>query len=239
MSRCWWLKNLPSVGQAGPNGLRWVRRNAIDPAGKIHSLCSGLRSSELQSTFRLPDFESWVPFDQVSSFIAREPSQDRQAVRTLWLLGGSTVGVVKDRGGPTIIDYKDRFPDDFQPVLILDASGRVRSTYRLWEEGRKTLRVLPAGRKRYKNLRIHVWKTGGGKAAFRTGASKLIEGIAATINTKPEESWLVVLHKEEPGRSSQTDTRPKTVDPRSGREPRKRILHNLGQREGNQQLQGR
>ena len=37
----------------------------------------------------------------------------------------------------------------------------------------------------------------GANQRFDPRASELIEGIAATINTKPEEQWLVILHKED------------------------------------------
>jgi len=82
-------------------------------------------------------------------------------------------------------------------VVILDVSGRVRKTYQFWEEYRRDLVILPTAIKRYDNLTIHVWDKGASKSAFRSSSSDLIEGIAATINTKPNEEWLVIMHKED------------------------------------------
>jgi hypothetical protein len=49
--------------------------------------------------------------------------------------------------------------------------------------------------KRYDRLAIHLWRTGGGKRAFQTNGDKLAEGIAKTIETKPDQRWLVVIHR--------------------------------------------
>jgi hypothetical protein len=112
-------------------------------------------------------------------------------------LSGKTVRITHDPKGNTLLDYRNHLPADFFPVVILDASGRVRTTYEFWEKHRRTLVKLATADKRYDNLRIHVWNRGGGKSAFRSNSRDLIEGIAATINTKPEEPWLVILHKED------------------------------------------
>ena len=64
---------------------------------------------------------------------------------------------------------------------------------------RGDLVILATAGKRYDNLTIHVWNRGGGKSAFRSQSSELIEGIAATINSKPHAPWLVILHKEDEG----------------------------------------
>ena len=103
----------------------------------------------------------------------------------------------RDVIGNTLLDYRNHLPEDFYPVVIFDASGRVRQTYRNWQKDRGNLVILATANKRYDNLNIHVWDRGGGKSAFRNQSSDLIEGIAATINTKPEEEWLVIAHKED------------------------------------------
>ena len=102
-----------------------------------------------------------------------------------------------DLRGNTLLDYRNHLPKDFYPVVILDASGRVRTTYEFWQKDRRNLVKLATADKSYTNLNIHVWNKGGGKSAFRTNPVDLIEGIAATINLKPDEQWLVVLHKED------------------------------------------
>lgn len=120
----------------------------------------------------------------------------RLAMSALWYLSGRTVTVRQDgRYGNTALDYRDTFPADLSPILILDASGRVRTTYADIEKERGTLVRLKTSPKHYGPLTVNVWTTGGGKGSFRRNGDKLIEGIAATINTKPNEEWLVVVHK--------------------------------------------
>ena len=76
---------------------------------------------------------------------------------------------------------------------------RYERCYQNWQNDRGNLVTLATAHKKYDNLTVHVWNRGGGKEAFRTNFTNLIEGIAATINLKPDEKWLVILHKEDEG----------------------------------------
>jgi hypothetical protein len=98
--------------------------------------------------------------------------------------------------GNTVLDYRETLPEGLAPLVILDASGRVRTTYRQWRENRGGLELLTPASKRYDNLTVHCWQTGGGKSAFRQNGQALLDGIAETINSKPDEDWLVVHHKD-------------------------------------------
>jgi hypothetical protein len=118
-------------------------------------------------------------------------------ITELWLLSGKTVSVCRDGTyGNTMVNYRETLPEGLAPLVVLDASGRVRSTYDQWEENRGGLTRLAAAPKRYDNLTVHCWRTNGGKSAFKQNGRTLLDGIAATINTKPNEEWLVVFHKE-------------------------------------------
>jgi hypothetical protein len=81
-------------------------------------------------------------------------------------------------------------------MVILDASGRVRETYRLWEEERGGLVRLKDAPKDYCNLTIKVWPRGGGKASVDRHGDDLLRGIAATVNQRPNEKWLIIHHKD-------------------------------------------
>jgi hypothetical protein len=117
-------------------------------------------------------------------------------VETLWKLFGRMVSVRHD--GPskaTMLDYEETLPKGIAPMLVLDASARVRRTYDLWARDRGGMVCLPSAPKDYRNLRLHVWNRGGGKGAFRRHTEELIDAIASTILTKPNEEWLVFFHK--------------------------------------------
>jgi hypothetical protein len=125
-------------------------------------------------------------------------AMDQSAVSDLWPLFGKTVSVRKDGAmGATILDYVETLPKDIGPLLVLDASGRVRATYTEWEEKRGGLVRLRSAPKRYDDLTVHVWNRSGGKGAFREKGDELAEGIILTVNSKPTEDWLVVVHRED------------------------------------------
>lgn len=124
------------------------------------------------------------------------PVGDVAAVESLWFLLGRHVAVRRDgRFGTTILDYRETPPDDIKPLLALDASARVRTLYRLWENCRGGLMMLPSATKDYSNHTIHVWDHAGGKSAFESKGDGLLAGIANAIRSKPHEEWLIVHHK--------------------------------------------
>lgn len=169
---------------------------------ELDDLCSRLRSTEDGTALQLDDFAAThgVDLNDVLGLIQNCPEAQKSAAENLWHLSGKMVTVRKDgKFGQTILDYRDTLPEDLAPLLVLDASGRVRTVYRHWEERRGGLVSLSSAPKRYDNLTLHIWKTGGGKDAFRRNGTKLVDGIASTIMTKADQEWLVVHHKDKCG----------------------------------------
>ena len=122
----------------------------------------------------------------------------RDAATSIFALAGKAARVWRNnRDGSAVLSYRDTLPDDLQPLLVLDASGRVRETYAAMERHRGLVRLRPAP-KDYSPLRIHWWSRGGGKSSFADHGDDLAAGIAATIKTKPAERWLVVVHRRDP-----------------------------------------
>lgn len=164
----------------------------------LEALFSDLRKLPEGHRFLLPDFatDHDVDLNEVLRLMDARKNQEINPAQTLWFLSGKTVTVRRDGAfGETMLDYRNSLPDGLSPILVLDASGRVRTLYRHWEERRGGLVRLPSAPKRYDNLTVHVWQTGGGKGAFKRRGDQLLDGIASTINAKPEEEWLVVHHK--------------------------------------------
>ena len=121
----------------------------------------------------------------------------REAASALWFLSGRTCTVRRDDNlGNTLLDYDNSMPIDLAPMLIMDASGRVRRTYHDVEKHRGNLVRLGTATKNYEPLKVHIWQRGGGKSAFQRHGDKLADGIAETILTKPDEPWLVVIHQQ-------------------------------------------
>jgi hypothetical protein len=121
----------------------------------------------------------------------------QMTVRALFFLGGKAARVWRDNAsGAAALHYRDTLPDDLKPLLVLDASGRVRQTYadQVRYRGLKRLREA---RKDYTPLTVHWWKRGGGKASFKTGGAEIAKGVAVTILERPAERWLCVIHRQD------------------------------------------
>lgn len=118
-----------------------------------------------------------------------------RAVSALWFISGKTVAIHKDGNEPTALDYRETLRPDLAPMVITDASGRVRTAYRDMEAERRTLVRLKTASKLYDRLTVNVWTTSGSKTGFKANASELCVGVAKTVDTKPQEKWLVVCHK--------------------------------------------
>ena len=172
------------------------------------------------SSFLVPDLVAVHGVDMTTALNATgadERPERREAISSLWFLFGRVVTVRRDgKYGTTILDYKETLPASLTPLLVLDASSReqVRATYRLWADHRGGVVRLPEAPKNYSPLTIHLWRRGGGKAAFRgRDRDDLADGIANTVNAKPDEPWLVVFHK---GTDTETAVRSRLDKVRTG-----------------------
>jgi hypothetical protein len=156
------------------------------------------KTTEDRGRLVVPNFEAdfGCSLKMVEEAIGDTQSALIDDATVLWALAGKTATVRKDgTRGHTMLDYEDVLPRDFMPLLVLDASGRVRATYEQWRKGRQTLVRLEAAPKRYNALKVHVWKRGGGKGSLVLHQQTIADGVASTINTKPDEEWLIVHHK--------------------------------------------
>jgi hypothetical protein len=114
-------------------------------------------------------------------------------------MSGRTIAIRSDgpHHGNALLTYRNTLPADLAPLLVLDASGRVRETYNEMEQHRGNLVRLRGAIKKYDRVTLHVWETASGKGAFAKGESqahRLMDGITETIKAKPAEPWLVVHH---------------------------------------------
>jgi hypothetical protein len=128
----------------------------------------------------------------------KDDDAKRRDLSFLWWLSDRTVVVRKDDAtNRAAVEYNETLPADLAPMVILDASGRVRSTYSDMENDRGMLVRLKSATKLYDKLTVHTWTVGGGKRAFQRNGNKLMDGIARTIDTKSDERWLVVVHQKD------------------------------------------
>jgi hypothetical protein len=188
-----------------------ARRLSVDFNSALDDFMVTLKRTPLGGLITIPDWTE-IPNVSVNSLLQELTEADRatsewrgrddgvrqehqRAVKSLFFLAGRSARVWQDnQTGASVLAYRDTLPVDMKPMLVLDASGRVRQTYRDMKKQGLLVPLRPAV-KDYAPLTIHWWKRGGGKAAFYTGGNELAKGIAETIAQQPDEDWLVVHHK--------------------------------------------
>jgi hypothetical protein len=190
--------------------LEHVRRPEPMFAQGIEEVFSALGTMKDRATFNVPDLareHGLRPSDVIK--LLNYPSQAQRVVITdIFDLFGRVATVRFDGiNGRSLVTYRDTLPKDLLPILVLDASGRVRTTYKFWEEQRGGLKMLPAAPKSYDDLTISVWDRAGGKSAFERDGDVLLKGIAQTMNERPDEEWLVIHHKTIQGMDFEADLR--------------------------------
>lgn len=169
-------------------------------ASTLRTIFSRVQDASDGDSIVMPNYVEQYRFDR-QSFLEVGPEGDRDLLEFLFTVSGKPVSIKQDgkRGG-TVLTFKDVMPTNIAPLVVLDASGRVRVFYDDLKE-RGVVHVLKTAAKNYEPLKIHHWNKGGGKQAFRDPkqCALLVEGIAKAIATKPDEAWLVVHHKEGKG----------------------------------------
>ncbi len=123
-----------------------------------------------------------------------------EAIQDLRKLAGQKVRLVDaGRGDIQLAGAAQALPADFAPAVILDASGRVRGTYKLWEEHLGSLTRLPAAANDYRNLKLSLWQRGSGKQSLAIPAvrAEVVRAMADVIN-EDDEDWLIIHYKDQP-----------------------------------------
>lgn len=163
----------------------------------IDTLDQELKKSNGNESYEWPDIE------EVSGTTLWSARRDLKEPYTTYLdslyaLSGRCVLLRKTHNTSpliTALDNRDAIPEDLAPMVILDASGRIRSTYRQWEKQKSNLVQLPSAVMNYQNLTVRVMDRGSGKDAWLKHGAALAQEVAKLIDSKPDEDWLVVYHK--------------------------------------------
>jgi hypothetical protein len=163
----------------------------------IDKLEGDLKAAGDHSVFTWPDVED---ASGTSLWSAKRRLQGGlvKHLERLYDLSGRCVRLNKSGKGlavTTALDSRDVIPDDLAPAVILDASGRLRTSYKLWEQHKGNLVRLPSATKSYQNLIVHIMNKGSGKTAWSDNGEELAQEVAHLIDTKPDEEWLVIHHK--------------------------------------------
>lgn len=133
--------------------------------------------------------------------VSRLPKAEKtKAVLALKTMAGQEVLISSDpRKGLLLVHLQKPLPEDLAPMIVLDASGRVRETYRMWEQHRPDLVVIAEAPGDYRNLIVNHWDRTGSRSAFSDAEDRSLvlktvaDLIAADDNQKAQ--WLVIHYK--------------------------------------------
>lgn len=161
-------------------------------AGTLAEFASELGGTEDKEPILVPEIDA--SFDGVRLLL--ETDSQRDAWEAIWKLAGRLCRVRRDYKYNAVLTYEDFLPKDIGPMLILDASGEQRDTYRLWFEHRKGLSFLPSPKKLYNGLTVHHWNKGSGREAKKNDGEKLVEGVVKAIEEIPQGKSILIVHRK-------------------------------------------
>lgn len=174
-----------------------LKRQLPELAAELRALLISMWASGDDPTVRIPEALGKA----LRPTFYQKDQQLSESLEVLSRLAGQDVARI-DRGHGDIylVGTSTPLPDDFAPVVILDASGRVRSTYDVWEATGGPLRRLRVAANDYSRLRVHHWQHQVGKVALNTlGAIEdVAKAVTDVIEGEPTSSWLIVSYKEHP-----------------------------------------
>ncbi|MBB5372278.1 hypothetical protein [Acidocella aromatica] len=203
MVRAWDEAYLPglhvAIGDEAILGvLQHLPRRMTDLKAALRRFADDLTAAGHNEPIAIPDFQKHVdqPLQDLADSIPRA-TRAADVLRGLALVGG-TLGRVSKQDGKmgTLVSYGDTRPDDFAPVIVLDASARVRHTYRDMEAHRGNIVMLESATKDYGPLTVHIRHTSATRDALedRDTRQALAQDMAALIRSRPDEQWLIVTH---------------------------------------------
>jgi hypothetical protein len=177
---------------------RLLRHQSPEFAQEVQRFVSRLWGAKEHEAVVIPDTFKSAP--KLSKAV--KDAVMAEVLETMDRLSGRTTTMVDvGAAGLHLAGASAPLPPDFAPVVILDASGRVRSTYRIWENEIGDLHRLPHAANDYRNLKVNVWQRSVGQtgAIKKPGAlDEIVQAVAEVIDSDPASSWLVVCYKEHP-----------------------------------------
>ncbi len=171
-------------------------------AHRLVEMAREIEAAADDSLYAVPDLEVTygVSLNDALGLLRNRADDRASVISTLWSLQGQAGRVRRDGTcGNTLLDFTDTLPADLAPMVILDASGRIRETYPLWERARGTLTHLRTAPKSYGALTIHVWERSGGKDAYTKHGEEIADGVVEVLSretTDPGDETLLVIHKK-------------------------------------------
>lgn len=183
------IEALPdAIGTKSPNLARKIEAMRLDRQERVAGHRIRIPGDLREEAFKL----SYGGKDWLSS-------EHLKALEGLAYLSGCSAIISQDNRYPEVcglylVGASSPLPEDLAPCIIMDASANLRNSYKAWVSRTGKVKFLAAPQVSYRNLDIHWWNTGAGKAVLGnpTAREKIVGVVVATINDKPCERWLVI-----------------------------------------------
>jgi hypothetical protein len=128
---------------------------------------------------------------------ATEREMIQEDVEHLWMLAGGVARVRTVRDRRVVLDFRGRLPEDMTPMIVLDASARIRETYMMQAEEQGNVTFLRHAPKRFDHVKLHVRRVGSGKDQLLKDPDKVAREVAEVVNRYGPRDCLVLTHKPE------------------------------------------
>ncbi|MEI9403546.1 hypothetical protein [Mesorhizobium argentiipisi] len=187
----------------------------------LEAFVAKMKGSSVGDEIAIPDFNLPNPNDDAAPY----DDKDMWIVDQLTRMSEATAHLRHDASaGAVALHYEEILPNDFPPLLVLDASGSLRLSYNMWNQGRHNLTMLPSPGKTYSNLTIRHWRHAAGKTAYvrNETRSRLAAGVAeAVAEADPAAPILIVVRKPAKPYQNMEQAIRKAVEKRFDNENRK------------------
>jgi hypothetical protein len=172
---------------------------------RIRSIALEIERTE-QETYHFPnlELEFGISWEEIRSDLKELEEKvhdwERRSVYTLWKVAGKEVAVHKDADAETLIEWKQSLPEDMFPIVVFDASGKLRTMYDYYKEATEKLKIITEIDRNFEHLTFHHVDIGGGKTAWKRRPEPLKKLTQALISLDPERKTLVIVHKPQKGK---------------------------------------
>ncbi|SFV33991.1 hypothetical protein [Hyphomicrobium facile] len=148
-----------------------------------------------------------VTYETIDAYLDRtqashstgEVERKRALLYACIMASGKHVSVCNEYGyGNTVLTFTDSSPYAMTPLLVLDASGRVRKLYHDLVS-RRVVKLLRTASKDYSQLKVHLWGRSAGRGGYNplksTDYLEVAEEVVKLIQSKPGERFLILHYK--------------------------------------------
>lgn len=178
-------------------------------ADELLDIVERVRKLDSGSLYEFPDLAEKYQLDykKLRYDTGTEGIDTRKAVRSLCKISGKPCRISQDEFKRTIIDWSDNLPEDFFPVVVFDASGRVRSAYEHFKKASGVLEVYTKSQKDFSNVTFHHVPIASGRNKWRGYKDRLLTATAFCINADDRKP-LVVGFKPDDDNGNEKDKIP-------------------------------